>query len=103
MTKWTICGTGLALFACGALHAWAQPPIPGGAPAVPPAGPAPLVAPAAPAAPAAPNNLWSWLFPNAQQRANLVKCKEKICASQIGQLFNNSLAPIGAFSGGLLG
>ena len=88
MTKWTICGTGLALFASGALHAWAQPPIPA-APPVP--GPPPLVAPAAPAAPAAPNNLWSWLFPNAQQKANLVKCKEKICAMPIGQMFNNSL------------
>ncbi|HMF15534.1 MAG TPA: HEAT repeat domain-containing protein [Gemmataceae bacterium] len=100
MTKWTICGTGLALFASGALHAWAQPPIPA-APPVP--GPPPLVAPAAPAAPAAPNNLWSFLMPNAQQKANLVKCKEKICAMPIGQMFNNSLAPIGAFSGGLLG
>jgi hypothetical protein len=40
------------------------------------------------------------LLPSAAQKQ---ACKEKICASQIGQLLNNSLAPIGAFSGGLIG
>jgi hypothetical protein len=35
--------------------------------------------------------------------AQKTACKEKICASQIGQLLNNGLSPLGAFTGGLLG
>jgi hypothetical protein len=30
-------------------------------------------------------------------------CKEHICSTQFGQLINNSLLPVGAFTGGLLG
>jgi hypothetical protein len=73
-------------------------------PAVPTAG-APAAAAAVPgapvaAAPAAPSNIWSFLCPTADQKA---ACKAKICNSQIGQLMNNSLLPVGALTGGLIG
>lgn len=103
MMKWTICGTALALLVGCAPQAWAQPAVPpiGGVPAA--GGVPPLVAPATAPAAAAPRNLWSFFLPTPDQKAACAACKEKICASQIGQLLNNSLAPVGAFTGGLLG
>src|SRR5215471_12103291 len=97
MTKWTMCGTGLALLIGGATRLLAQIP---GAPAAPAAPAVPPLAAPAVAPPAAPGNLWSYLLPTDAQKT---ACKEKICASQIGQLLNNGLSPIGAFTGGLLG
>ena len=35
-------------------------------------------------------------------KANCAACKQKLCASQLGQLMNNGLAPISGISGGLI-
>jgi hypothetical protein len=98
MTKWTICGASFALLVSCTPRLWAQVPA---APAPP--APPPLVAPPAAPAAAPQQNLWSFLLPNQAQKAGWQQCKEKICATQAGQLFNNTLLPIGAFTGGLLG
>jgi hypothetical protein len=69
---------------------WAQ--LPGGVPGAPPP-------PALPAVPASPPNLWSYLLPNAQQKAN---CKTCYCNSPIGQMTSAASAPMAALSGGLM-
>jgi hypothetical protein len=97
MTKWTMCGTGFALLVGGVSQLAAQVPS---APAAPGAAVPPLAAPAAAPPAAAPSNLWSFLLPSKDMKT---ACKEHICSTQIGQLLNNSLSPIGAFTGGLLG
>lgn len=100
MKPWNLVCTGLVMTAALASDALAQ-----GLPAItPPPGlaiapqPPPVNAPAPPAA--LPPNIWDQLMPRADQKA---ACKAKICNSRIGQLFNNMLTPIGAFSGGILG
>src|SRR5262249_23228318 len=68
-----------------------------------PGAAAPAVAPAvaAPAAAgAAPRNLWTFLCPTPEQKAN---CRACICNTGLGQLFSNSLKPAAAFTGGILG
>lgn len=95
MMQWKTCGAGLVLLVGLTPRSWAQIPAAPAAPAVPP-----LAAPPAAPAPAAPNNLWSFLLPTKDQKT---QCKEHICSTPIGQLMNNGLAPIGAFTGGLLG
>jgi hypothetical protein len=67
----------------------------GGAAPAAAGGAAPTAAPAA-----APRNLWSFLCPTQAQKQN---CQQKFCKSQFGQLINNTLKPIGALSGGILG
>jgi hypothetical protein len=68
-------------------------PSPTPAPAVPAVG----AAAGAPAAPQA--NLFSFLCPTQDQKR---ACRECLCQSQLGLLFNNGLAPVTAFSGGLI-
>jgi hypothetical protein len=94
MRTWVKCLAGLALAAGLAPTVWGQfaPP---GAPGAPPA-PAPAPAPGAPP----PNNLFAFLCPTPEQ---IQQCKDKCCKTQIGQLMNNGLKPIGALTGGLLG
>src|SRR5262249_20157202 len=103
MTMWKTCGAGLVLLVGGASCLWAQiPGVPAGAPAAPPAPP-PLAPPAAVAPTAPPRNLFSFFMLTPDQKAACAAHKEKFCASQFGQLLNNSMAPLGAFTGGLLG
>ena len=71
---------------------WAQIP---GAP-VPP--PVPGVATAVPTTPATPN-LWSYLLPNADQKA---ACKACFCNSAIGQMVSGMAAPMSMMSGGMM-
>jgi hypothetical protein len=68
------------------------PPAPA-APAVPGAA-----APAAPATPA-PQTLWNWLGITPQ---NCQKCRDKCCASPLGQLLNAMTKPLSFASGGLV-
>ena len=70
----------------------AQAPAVTGAPAIP-------GAPVA-AAPAAPANLWSFLLPNADQKA---ACKTALCNSPLGMMLNSAGGPLSAMSGGLMG
>jgi hypothetical protein len=56
----------------------------------------PLAAPPA----AQPSTLWDFLGLSKTQRQ---ACKEYLCKTQIGQLMNNGLKPLGALTGGLLG
>jgi hypothetical protein len=65
---------------------WAQVPAAPGVPALP-------------AAPAAPANLWSFLLPNADQKAS---CKKCFCDSPIGKLTSGAAGPLSAMSGGLI-
>jgi hypothetical protein len=53
---------------------------------------------AAPAA-AAPRTLWSSLGLSA---ANIHACRDKLCASQLGQMMNNMMLPLGAYTGGVI-
>lgn len=55
--------------------------------------------PAVPVAPAAPANLWSFLLPNAEQKA---ACKNCFCNSPLGQLTSGAAGPMTAMSGGLI-
>jgi hypothetical protein len=85
MKTWKKFLSGLALCASLTPSLWAQvqaPPVP-----VPPPTPAPTT-------------LWSFLGLTFDQKQ---ACKDKLCQTPIGQLLNNSLMPIGALSGGLLG
>lgn len=93
MKMWKMCGSGLALLAglSPTVRAQIAPAPPVAPPVAPVAG--------APAA-AAPRNLWSFLIPTQDQK---LACKEKLCRTPLGQLFNNSLRPIGVFSGGMIG
>jgi hypothetical protein len=59
----------------------------------------PAAAGAAPAAPAAPGNLWSFLMPNADQKA---ACKTCYCNSPLGQLTSGASGPFSLMSGGLV-
>ena len=69
------------------------PPVPG----LPGAG-LPGIGPG-PAAPTPPKTLWGFLGLSKEQKEF---CKRKICASPLGQLLNNSTAPLQALSGGLI-
>src|SRR5262245_11179357 len=105
MKMQTGCGLALALL-CGVVPvARSQVGLPAAGGVPPAAGAAGLAGPAAAQPPvaaapaAAPRNLWSFLCPTAEQKA---ECKEKICKSMIGQLLNNSLKPASAFTGGVI-
>ncbi len=59
-----------------------------------------LAAPAALAAPvAAPRTLWSSLGLSA---ASIHACRDKLCASPLGQMMNGMLLPMGSLTGGLI-
>ena len=79
------------------------PGLPSGAGAIPPgaAGLAGGGLPAIPAAAAAPpKTIWSSL---GLSKANLQTCREKICASQFGQMLNGMVGgPLGGMTGGFL-
>ena len=62
-------------------------------------GIAPVAASAAPAV-AAPRTIWSFF---GLSSSNLAACKQKFCASQLGQMANNGMAPVSALTGGVLG
>jgi hypothetical protein len=97
--------TGVARAQVGGL-----PPLPSApAPAVPGVPAASAVpgaagtAGAVPAAPAAPQqNLWSFFCLTPDQKASCEATKQKFCQSQFGQLIQNSMLPVGAFTGGLV-
>jgi hypothetical protein len=88
------------------------PPVPGapgaGVPGAPPAPGAPGATPAVPPATGvpgttlAPRNIWSWILPTPDQKTACKQCKDQFCQSQFGQLFNNTLQPIGLFTGGIV-
>ncbi len=62
--------------------------------------PAPVIpGVASPTVPAAPRTLWSSL---GLSSANLHACRDKLCASQIGQMMNGMLMPMGAMTGGMI-
>ncbi len=70
----------------------------GAAPIAAPIGGVPAVATAVPTS--SPTTLWSFLGITPQ---NCAACKQKLCASQFGQLLNNGLTgPIGGLAGGLI-
>jgi hypothetical protein len=81
-----------------AAFAQLPPPGPGLAPASPAAALTPASSPAAAPVPA--KNLWTFLCPTEGQKA---LCKEKLCKTQFGQLLNNTMRPISALTGGLIG
>src|SRR5438105_2266097 len=93
---WMKCGTPLVLLALLVPTACGQ--VPGTAPTTPaaPAGATPPAATAPAAAPAAAG-------PLAGLMAACASCKDKFCASPIGQFMNNGLAPVRVISGGLIG
>ncbi len=98
-----LCGVGLVLLAGTNSNVWAQ--LPGAAPAaVAPAAAAPTAVSTTTVAttttPAPQANLWSFLCPTPEQKA---ACKAKFCGSMFGQFINNSLAPAGALTGGIIG
>jgi hypothetical protein len=71
------------------------PVIPGNAvPATGTAVPGGLTAPAA-----APRTLWSSL---GLSPASIHACRDKLCASQLGQMMNSMLLPMGAITGGVI-
>jgi hypothetical protein len=73
------------------------PAIPGGAgPAA--SGLSSAAGLAAPAA-AAPRTIWSSLGLSA---ANIHACRDKLCASQLGQMMNSMMVPLGAYTGGVI-
>jgi hypothetical protein len=92
MPMWKKGCLGLALLAGLTPSVWAQIPL-----TPPSAGGATMLA----APPAAqPTTIWDKLGLSKIQRE---ACKEYMCKTQIGQLMNNSLAPIGALTGGIFG
>jgi hypothetical protein len=98
MKRWKVCCTGLVLMAGLVPEARAQgipaaPPV-----AAPPAAPGVAVT-GAPAPAAAPANLWTFLCPPPDKMA---ACKDKFCASGLGQMINNGLAAPSTFSGGII-
>jgi len=99
MKQWRPYWLGLLASSGLATAAWAQ--IPGGA-AVPgaAAGAAAPAAAAPAAAPASSSSLWSFLCPDPTKVA---ACKAKFCASPLGQLLTNMMAPAAAMTGGILG
>jgi hypothetical protein len=65
-----------------------------------PAAPPPPPIPGAPAVTTtSPPNLWSYLCPNADQKA---ACKACFCASPIGQMISGAAGPMSMYSGGLI-
>lgn len=91
--KWLFSLAGLAALAG---QAASQVPLP---PAAAFAGAGlPGVAPG-PAAPVPPKTLWGFLGLGKEQKEF---CLRKLCAKPIGQLLNNSFAPISTLSGGLI-
>jgi hypothetical protein len=96
MKRWRKYAAGLLLMAGVAPQVRAQAVVPAAPPAaaVPVAG-APVAAPAP-----APANLWSFICLTPEQK---LACKEKICNCALGQMLNNGLKPMGAFSGGIIG
>ena len=61
---------------------------------------APAALGAAPAAAAAPQKtIWGFL---GLSKSNLASCKDKLCASQFGQVLNNMTVPASAFTGGVV-
>lgn len=93
MKKWKICCGGVVLAAGLASQAGAQAPPPPAVAAVP-------AVPVAAAPVAAPANIWTFLCLSPEQKA---ACKTKFCNSALGQMLNNGLKPVSAFSGGLVG
>ncbi len=91
-------GWGLGLVLAGGVASVATAQVPGvpGAPA--PVAAVPMAA--APAAAPAPRNIWSFFCLTPEQSA---ACKAKFCNSGIGQLLSNSLQPVGALTGGVIG
>src|SRR4051794_22161537 len=89
---------GLAL-AAGLTPSALRAQVPMAPPPVVPVAPAPVVGAPAPVA-AAPNNLWSFLCPTREQRA---ECREKLCSCGLFKLLNAGLAPAAAFTGGIIG
>jgi hypothetical protein len=92
----------LALIASLLITPICRAQLPGAAPAVP--GAAGAAAPGATGltgapAPAAPSNIWSFLLPNADQKA---ACKTCFCNSPIGQLASSAGGPFSLMSGGLI-
>ena len=70
-----------------------QPVIPGN----PVSSVAGMAAPAGAAA--APRTLWSSL---GLSSANIHACRDKLCASQLGQMMNGMLLPMGSMTGGMI-
>ena len=93
-------GWGLGLFLAGGVAsvATAQVPVVPGAVAPAPVAVVPMAA--APVAAPAPRNIWSFFCLTPEQSA---ACKAKFCNSGIGQLLSNSLQPVGALTGGVIG
>lgn len=92
MKTWSQCCTGLAALASLTPSLWAQVPAP---PAVPPVPAAPAVIQVVPAPP--PKK--TLLEQCAQMKAD---CKKAICQSPLGALLNGALAPVSAFTGGIV-
>jgi hypothetical protein len=93
MKRWKKYAAGLMLMAGLSPQARAQ--VPAAPAAAAPAAGAPAAAPAA-----APGNMWSFICLTPEQKQ---ACKEKICNCALGQMLNNGLKPMGAFSGGIIG
>ena len=95
MKRWKKYAAGLLLMAGVSPQVRAQVPVVAPAPAAVPVAVAPAAAPAA-----APWNMWSFFCLTPEQK---LACRDKICNCALGQLLNNGLKPIGAFSGGIIG
>jgi hypothetical protein len=102
MRGWKLYGAGVGLVLGLPLHTHAQAP-----PAITPTPAAAATTPAAAGAAGTPGaaagggkTIWSCL---GLSKENLAQCKAKFCSSTLGQLLSNTLKPIGALSGGLVG
>jgi hypothetical protein len=91
--SWKAYALGLFTLVGWSTSASAQVPPP------PPVVPVAPVAAAPAAAPAAPGNLWSFLLPNAAQKA---ACREHCCNSALGKILSATMQPFAALSGGLI-
>jgi hypothetical protein len=98
MKTWQKWCAGLALMAGVSPAARAQVPVAAPAPAFIPGAPVPSAAGAAPVAGA--GNMWGFLCMTPEQK---LQCKMCFCNSAIGRIFNASMAPVAALSGGLFG
>jgi hypothetical protein len=96
MKTWIKYWTGLAVLACLTPGLRAQGITPPAIPTMPGAA----GAAAAAGAPAPPSGLCQFL---GLSQAQLDACIQKLCQTQLGALLNNSLKPLGAFTGGILG
>jgi hypothetical protein len=97
MKEWKKWCAGLAGWIGLTAGAWGQVPAAPAAGAAVAGDPAAMAAAAAAAPP--PANLWSFFCMTPLQKD---ACKQKLCATPIGQMLNNSLKPVSVFSGGLL-